>query len=217
MKGMKRTVVFAALVALILGLFGCTGVGPVTNTPPISSFSFTVDGLVVNFDGSGSEDSDGSIVLWQWDYGDGESGLGVISQHIYGSGGTYVITLIVTDNDGILDQVSKAVVLTEHDPVPVGVPVAFFTYTIQTDSVTVHFNGSKSYDPHVPGYADGYLNWATWTFGDGMSRAYYWPITKRVNHTYCKSGNYIVTLTVRDNEGNSSSVERYVSINKNTE
>ena len=40
------------------------------NVAPVASFTATPDGLSVDFDGSGSSD-DGSVVSWEWDFGDG--------------------------------------------------------------------------------------------------------------------------------------------------
>ncbi len=50
------------------------------------------------FDGSASSDPDGTIVLYDWDFGDGTSGTGTVVTHIYDSAGTYAVTLAVTDN-----------------------------------------------------------------------------------------------------------------------
>lgn len=54
--------------------------------------------LTVNFDGSESSDSDGSITNYSWDFGDGSSAQGVSVTHTFDSEGEYVVTLTVTDN-----------------------------------------------------------------------------------------------------------------------
>ena len=51
----------------------------------------------ITFDGSGSMD-DGTIVAYEWDFGDGSTGLGVNPTHTYGAAGTFTITLTVTDD-----------------------------------------------------------------------------------------------------------------------
>jgi len=56
--------------------------------------------LTVLFDGSSSSDFDGNIVSYNWNYGDGTSGIGEIATHIYETGGDFTATLKVTDNDG---------------------------------------------------------------------------------------------------------------------
>jgi len=52
------------------------------------------------FDASGSFDVDGFIVSYYWDFGDGENGSGLSTSHMYRKPGEYLVTLIVTDNDG---------------------------------------------------------------------------------------------------------------------
>ncbi len=54
----------------------------------------------VVFDGTGSEDSDGEIVRYQWDFGDGNSGAGAQPTHNYSAAGVYTVVLTVTDDEG---------------------------------------------------------------------------------------------------------------------
>lgn len=56
---------------------------------------------LVFFDGSGSYDPDGSIVSYHWNFGDGTSGSGVTTSHMYSTANVYTVTLTVTDNDGL--------------------------------------------------------------------------------------------------------------------
>jgi PKD repeat protein len=89
----------------------------------------------------------------------------------------------------------------EHkEPQP---PVAVFDYSPKTVIVgqLVTFNGSASYDP------DGSIvDWA-WNFGEAPTAS--GPIA---THTYASQGNYTVTLTVTDNDGNSSSTSKVVPV-----
>ncbi len=55
----------------------------------------------IEFDGSDSFDPDGgTIVSWDWDFGDGTSGSGELTEHTYTDDGVYVVTLCVTDDTG---------------------------------------------------------------------------------------------------------------------
>jgi len=56
--------------------------------------------LEVTFDGSGSSDPDGTIVSYDWNFGDGNVDSGVNVVHTYNNGGSYVVTLTVTDDGG---------------------------------------------------------------------------------------------------------------------
>jgi PKD repeat protein len=56
--------------------------------------------LSVSFDGTGSNDPDGSIAGYAWTFGDGSSAAGISASHTYVGAGTYTATLTVTDNLG---------------------------------------------------------------------------------------------------------------------
>lgn len=55
--------------------------------------------LIVLFEGAGT-DVDGTVVRYDWDFGDGTVGAGQVVEHIYLDPGTYGVTLTVTDNAG---------------------------------------------------------------------------------------------------------------------
>lgn len=73
------------------------------NDPPVADpngpYSGTV-GVPVTFYGSNSSDCDGTIVSYDWDFGDGAAGSGVSPAHNYAAAGIYTVTLTVIDNDG---------------------------------------------------------------------------------------------------------------------
>ncbi|MCB1217174.1 PQQ-binding-like beta-propeller repeat protein [bacterium] len=82
------------------------------NSPPTASFAADrTEGyapFVINFDASGSNDSDGSIVLYEWDF-DNNGSIDSYStlateQHQYNLRGTYSCRLRVTDDDGDSDE-----------------------------------------------------------------------------------------------------------------
>src|SRR5690606_27733859 len=90
---------------------------PAPNQPPTAAFTHTAEHLTVSVDASASVDVDGEVVSYEWDFGDGGSASGVTASHVYGSAGTYEVTLTVTDDDGAVDEVTESVTVT--DP-PVG-------------------------------------------------------------------------------------------------
>ena len=67
------------------------------NIPPSADFSYQLDDLVVNFTDN-SSDSDGSVVLWHWDFGDNTESERQNPQHQYNEPGEYQVTLTVTDD-----------------------------------------------------------------------------------------------------------------------
>jgi PKD repeat protein len=52
------------------------------------------------FDGTGSQDPDGEIILYAWYFGDGTNTTGSRVTHNYRTDGLYIATLVVTDNNG---------------------------------------------------------------------------------------------------------------------
>ncbi len=59
------------------------------------------------FDASKSDDDDGSIILFEWTFGDGMSANGMVVQHQFTGSGLFEVTLTVTDNDGFKNQLTK--------------------------------------------------------------------------------------------------------------
>jgi YVTN family beta-propeller protein len=52
------------------------------------------------FSGAASTDPDGSVVSWNWAFGDGGTATGVTATHTYGTPGTFSAKLSVLDNEG---------------------------------------------------------------------------------------------------------------------
>jgi PKD repeat protein len=77
--------------------------------------------LSCDFDGTGSDDPDGTIVSYDWDYGDGSPhGSGPTPSHTYASANTYTVILTVTDDDLATGQDSQPVTVSEPLAVHVG-------------------------------------------------------------------------------------------------
>ncbi len=93
-----------------LGFGGTTP--PPDNNPPTANFTYSVNNLTASFDGSSSTDTDGSIVSYAWDFGDGTTGSGVTASRTYAAAGTYTVTLTVTDDDGATGSKSQSVTVT---------------------------------------------------------------------------------------------------------
>ncbi len=88
------------------------------NAAPVARASASVTSgvapLPVTFDATASTDNDGSIVSYQWNFGDGSTGSGSIIQHTYQSAGTYTATLTVTDNGGATSSTSILVQVSQN-------------------------------------------------------------------------------------------------------
>jgi hypothetical protein len=73
--------------------------------------------LTVNFSGTGSSDADGSLVAYDWSFGDATTASGSTAAHTYGTPGSYSAVLRATDNSGL--SASSSVIITVDAPVVV--------------------------------------------------------------------------------------------------
>ena len=164
--------------------------------PPYALFTYTIENRTVEFDASLSGDYDGIIISYEWDFGDGTNGTGMIVSHTYAINGTYDVTLTVTDDDGATDNITKQII------VPNVPPVANFSYSPEnpTDLDVINFT-DLSYD------SDGYIvNW-TWNFGDGS-----YSYEQNPQHQYSDDGVYNVTLTVTDDDGAMANITKQIVV-----
>jgi PKD repeat protein len=80
-------------------------------SPPIANFTMTPaepkEGEEITFNGSLSTDPDGTIVSYEWDFGDGNTATGVTATHTYAAEGVYFVTLTCTDNDDLEGSMTK--------------------------------------------------------------------------------------------------------------
>jgi hypothetical protein len=87
-----------------VGIGAAVGVVVSPNQAPLASFTFEQAraGTPVRFDASSAVDVDGSVVRYDWDFGDGHTAVdaGPEPTHTYTAPGTYIVTLVVTDNEG---------------------------------------------------------------------------------------------------------------------
>jgi len=159
-------------------------------------------GETVTFDASGSSDPDGTIVGYEWSFGDEATATGITASHSYSSAGTYTVTLTVTDNNGLTGTTTKSVTVAPHEIEPQA-PSASFTSSPHSPEVgeTASFDASGSSDP------DGTIVNYIWDFGDGTTGA-----GKTATHSYDSEGTYTVTLTVEDNDENTADTTRTIKV-----
>jgi PKD repeat protein len=144
--------------------------------PPVANFTWSPHipevGESVTFDASASTPNGGTIVEYDWSFGDGEYATGQIVAHVYSSPGTYIVTLNVTDSEGLWDveekqiQIISEYTLTIHS-IPSGV-----TFTVDSVSHTTSWSGT--YDegtsvslvmPETHTIGDAKYYWSQWSDG----------------------------------------------------
>ncbi|NNK32776.1 MAG: PKD domain-containing protein [Xanthomonadales bacterium] len=165
------------------------------NQPPQAEFAYECSELECQFDASQSADSDGTVALWSWDFGDGATASGPAPVHAYTAAGDYTVRLVATDNDGATDQRVRTVTPLAANSSPEA------RFTVSCDDTVCLFDASGSADP------DGRVVSYEWTLGDGTSRGGF-----SFEHEYGQPGVYSVILTVRDEEGAEDSRSRTLRV-----
>jgi PKD repeat protein len=124
---------------------------PDSNNPPNAAFSATPSTgeapLAVQFNAGASTDSDGSISVYGWNFGDGSNGSGQVFTHTYNDAGNYQVVLTVTDDDGATDTHSLTIEVTE--PVIEDVP------TLTVESTEIDLGEIASVDVVLSDAPDG--------------------------------------------------------------
>ena len=133
---------------------------PPTNQSPTAGFTADCDELVCRFEDE-SDDLDGSIEDYLWDFGDGATSDDREPRHEYDNTGTYTVRLTVTDNDGAPATVTHTVTVSEDaastntrfevdDPDPT-IPGQSFTVTLSVRSADGTPEGTATVSDAVDG------------------------------------------------------------------
>ena len=139
-------------------------------------------GDILVLDGSKSFDPDGGVLKYAWDFGDGSASDIVNPTKSYRRGGTYPVTLRVTDSSGLAHNSAADRIAVTVDQAPVADAGPDMRICANTE---VFFDGSKSWD------ADGVVNRFIWDFGDGGSSG-----GDKPKHIYRRPGLYRAQLTI---------------------
>ena len=96
--------------------------GPDQPEWPVASFTYSPEepivGEEITFDASSSYDSDGTIISYEWDFGDGNSASGQVVQHSYSEPNEYTATVTVMDDVGLMDSTQQTVVVDDDSEPP---------------------------------------------------------------------------------------------------
>ncbi len=72
----------------------------IAEIPQVAFSTTNESGTTVSFDASESNATEGSITSYEWEFGDGSSASGESAEHSYDTGGSYDVTVTVTDDEG---------------------------------------------------------------------------------------------------------------------
>jgi PKD repeat protein len=158
---------------------------------PIANFGFpgtTCTNQSVPFSDLSQNNGGGSIIGWNWDFGDPPTGVNNTSTaqnpiHFFSGPGSFNVVLIVRNTSGCQDTIMKTVVVSP-------LPLANFTAdTACLNSLTTFTNSSIANAASIISYS--------WDFGDGSPSS----TLQNPTHTYTSYGVKNVTLTVTNSNG----------------
>ncbi|HDN50444.1 MAG TPA: PKD domain-containing protein [Thermoplasmatales archaeon] len=171
------------------------------NKKPTADFSYTptspTDLDTITF-ADQSDDEDGEVVAWAWDFGDNTTSTLQNPTHKYADNGTYVVKLTVTDDKGATATKQQIITVT-NDP-----PTALFKFDPTKPKIREEVTFTS-----LSADEDGTIVNFTWDFGDGNISYEENPV-----HIFEKKGTYNVTLTVIDNDGATHQTMLQVKVTK---
>jgi parallel beta-helix repeat protein len=176
----------------------------VLNVEPTAEFNYhpanPTDIEYISFSDA-SIDLDGNISSWSWNFGDMNFSNQANPQHNYHDDGVYTVILTVTDDDGATATFQEQITVLNV------APSADFGYTPRkpTTNDTLQFQ-DKSNDP------DGAIISWSWNLGDGTTSSERSP-----SNQYDHGGSYTITLTIIDDDGESSTVTKKIHISEEAE
>jgi PKD repeat protein len=189
--------------------------------PPQASFAYwpaaPYENQTVNLDASSStpEGFNDTITRYEWNFGDGTPELvnqgnppDPTATHTYLNAGPYVITLNVTNTEGLWCTASKPITV-----YPQFGPKASFTSTPETRAPvnsTITFDATSctpGWSKQLGGYSP--ISNYNWNFGDGTIINTANPAT---TYNYTQPANYTVTLTITDSVGRTDTTSTIIQI-----
>ena len=166
----------------------------IINHPPVANANLKsfLSSNTVQFDGTGSNDPDGKVIKFLWDFGDGSKGKGPSPIHFYQNPGTYVVRLTVFDDSNTSTNSASDEIKVNVNYLPIADAGPDL---IGAPGQSLYLDGSGSVDP------DGKIKSFKWDFGDGLTGK-----GSNVLHRYYKPGIYSALLTVLDDSGHKDAV-----------
>ena len=179
---------------MLMDMYGCSAsdaVSILAAKPPTAAFTATPHSgcapLVVNFSDT-TDNANGNIIAWRWNFGDGGSSTIQNPTHTYAPG-VFTVTLTVTNVHDLSNTLLQPNYITATTA-PTASANASPTTGFQP--LTVYFT-----DTSTAGSSP--ITSRLWRFGDGGTSA-----AQNPTYTFNIAGQYTVTLTVTDTYGCSS-------------
>lgn len=153
MRKSKLALLTFLIISITLFLSGCSST-PTNQSPNASFHANPISGeapLEVSFDASNSSDPDGSIISYDWEFGDGSTGSGKTVSNTYQNEGSYQVVLTVRDDGGLSDSESITISVGGDTPTTNQPPEVGFSCTGRHipvgDDWVLECDASASTDP----------------------------------------------------------------------
>ncbi|PYR78609.1 MAG: hypothetical protein DMF87_13720 [Acidobacteria bacterium] len=178
---------------------------PGNTTAPTAAFTFSPAspdvGQTVTFNASTTTDEGVpcSNCTFFWNFGGDGTATGLTATHAFSSGGSFVVTLTVTDAAGSTSTAQQTVTVSAPS-IPTGLSV---NPTTATAKLAQTFTASATAAPNhrITSYQ--------FIWGDGDSNTQNSPV---IQHTYQQAGSFLLTLTVRDDLGQSATANQVITV-----
>ena len=174
---------------------------PSNGAPPTPAFTITPAapevGQVVTLDASSTTDEGRACTdqcTFAWDFGSEGTAVGRIITHVFQAGGPYVLTLTVTDGAQSIATLQRTITVLALGPPTVSINPSVPAQPVATQAATFTATAVPATNHRIVSYS--------WSWGDGSSNQTAAP---SIQHTYSTPGPYLVSLTVRDDLGQSAS------------
>lgn len=156
----------------------------ITSTAVTAGFSYPppCPGIPLQFTDQ-STSNIGTIISWNWDFGDGNTSTDQSPSHTYALSGLYTVTLTAQTDAGCFDTYSTTVNVNPF-------PQADYVVPTVCDGAATQFINSTLFPPTIGSWS--------WDFGDGSAaNTTVWNPT----HTYAAPGTYDTQFIARSQNG----------------
>ena len=180
---------------------------PQNGTVPTAAFTFSPTspdvGQVVTFNATTTQDEGVSCTscTFTWSFGGEGTASGIIATHVFSSGGSYIVTVTATDSGGSSNTAQQTVTVSAP-AIPTGVAVTSSPSTpIAKQAATFTASATPATNHRIVSYQ------FVWGDGDSSTQA-----SAIIQHTYAQAGSYLLTLTVRDDLGQSTTTNIVITV-----
>jgi PKD repeat protein len=175
-------------------------VNPPNGTAPTAAFTFSPTtpeiGQAVTFDASTTTDEGvacGSCSFF-WDFGGDGTATGRVVVHTFTAAGPYAVRLTATDSAGTTGATVQQTVTVTAATIPLGLGITSSPNPpVAKQAATFTASATPAQNHRIVTYQ--------FIWGDGDSNTSNSPV---IQHTYSQAGDFALTLTVRDDLGQSS-------------